>query len=87
MAVITSFYNCASTICSGTGDDRRIIRALDGYRDGLIIKSTKIIGDTDCIGLGDKITFRERLGCSLAVVEAVGPNTGAGVDGNGAVCG
>ena len=85
---LTGFNHHArhGSACGGS-DGGHIIGALDSDGNGLIDIGTKVIGHTGGIGLGDRGVFCQRLGIGVAVVEGVGPHTGAGVDGNAAIGG
>ena len=69
------------------GHHGRIVGAVDGHCQRLVNVGPEVVGGAGDIGLGDDFVFFESLGGGQGVVQGVGPQAGAGVEGDGAVGG
>ena len=79
---MASFNNRAGPRCRRSRGNRHIVCAVDGDIDRLIDEGTEVVGDTGGKRFVYRFAFLKRLGCSLTVVEAVGPNTSGSIDRN-----
>ena len=84
---VTRLSHAAELRCRRGGYNGLIVAAVDGDGDRLIGDGPLVVGDASREALGCALALGQGLGGSGVVVEGVGPDAGAGIDGDRAVSG